>query len=131
MAQVQNVKHLVGQIFETTDATQSTAVTVQTETDEAYLVVAWVIAVDTTDYSQVAGYCRIATFKNDGGTLAAVGSVTDGGTMETDNTWDCTLDASGTTIRVRVTGEAAKTITWRVVLDVYPVGKPSTPQVWS
>ena len=131
MAQIHTIAPPVGCIFETTDATASTAVTYQTSDDEAYLVVARVVAVDTTDFSQIAGYVRAASFKNDGGTLAQVGSTTGVATHESDSNWDCDLDASGTTIRVRVTGEAAKTITWRVALEVLPCGKPSTPQTWA
>lgn len=129
MAQTQTIKQAVGHIFETTDATQSTAVNIPTNTNEAYLVTARIIAVDTTDYAQAAGYTVSGTFLNDGGSLAIVGAVNDGGTDESDSNWDATLDASGTNIRVRVTGEAAKTITWRIALDVLVVGAYSTPQV--
>ena len=106
---------------QTTDATVTTAATVATESDVAYHVVARIVAYETPSGNEAAGYERAATFKNDGGTLTQVGSTTALATHEDTGGWDATLDASGTTIRARVTGAAATTINWRVDLEVYSV----------
>jgi hypothetical protein len=107
----------------TTDATQTTSATFPTKSNRAYLAIARVAATETTDFDEVAGYERIATFKNDGGTLTLVGSVTSVHTAESTAGWDVTLDASGTDIRVRVTGAADTNVTWLTQLEVIEVGK--------
>lgn len=102
----------------TTDATETSLATFQTESDKTYLVVARVIGREISGGNEAAGYVRIGTFHNDGGTLALVGSVSATHTAEITAGWDCTLDASGTTIRVRVTGAAATDILWEGWLEV-------------
>jgi hypothetical protein len=81
------------------------------------------VATETADFDEVAGYERIATFKNDGGTLSLVGSVSTPHTAESTSGWDCTIDASGSDIRVRVTGAGSTNVTWLAQLEVIEVGK--------
>lgn len=107
----------------TTDATETTGATFTTVSDRAYGVVAKVTATETVDYDEQAFYIRAGLFKNDGGTLALVGSVATPVTVESTAGWDCTLDASGSDIRVRVTGASSTAITWLVQLEVTEVGK--------
>jgi hypothetical protein len=61
--------------------------------------------------AEVNGYIRRVKIKRDGGTVT-LGSVVDVWTDEETAAWDCTVDLSGTTVRVRVTGEGGKTIDW-------------------
>lgn len=111
-----------GVIAQTTDATQTAASTFATTNDSSYFVDCKVIATETVDHDETGSYWRQATFKNDGGTLTLVGSVR---TVVTDNEntggWDVTLDASGTSIRVLVTGAASTTVNWRVDLVIHKV----------
>lgn len=115
--------HTQGVYTNTTDGTQTTAATFPTRTDHAYGVLVRILATETTDFDEQAAYIRHALFKNDGGTLALVGSITSVSTIESTGAWDVTLDASGTDIRVRVTGAAATNITWLVNADVVEVGQ--------
>lgn len=107
----------------TTDATQTTAATFLTRDDHAYSVRARITATETTDHDEVAYYERAALFNNDGGTLSLVGSITSLVTIESTAGWDVTLDASGDTIRARVTGASSTNITWLVQLDITEVGQ--------
>lgn len=60
-----------------------------------------------------AGYKLYAIFKNSsGGTLTQVGSTTKTVLGEDQAAWDATIDASGTNMRVRVTGAANNNIRW-------------------
>lgn len=60
---------------------------------------------DQSAYTVVAGFVNVAG-------VAAVVAVTPLLTAETTATTDCTIDATGATIRVRVTGVAAQTYNW-------------------
>ena len=106
----------------TTDATVTSAASIATTNDKVYLVRAYIVAcTEPTPTTNQAGYTRVGLFKNIGGTLSLVGSVSAGTTIETDATWDATLAASGTDIVVNVTGVAATTIVWHVQVDVMVV----------
>ena len=107
----------------TTDATVTTAATFTTRDNHAYSVRARVTATETDDFDEQAYYERVALFKNDGGTLALVGSVQTPITVESTGGWDCTLDASGDDIRVRVTGASSTDIAWLAQVDITEVGQ--------
>lgn len=107
----------------TTDGTATVAATFTTRDDHAYGVTARITATETTDFDEQAFYIRYALFKNDGGTLALVGSITTTSTIESTAGWDVTLVASGDDIQVKVTGAASTNITWLVQMDVIEVGK--------
>jgi hypothetical protein len=95
---------------QTTDATVTTLFSF-TPTDEAVTVLTVeALAVRSTG-AEVNGYIRRVKIKRDGGTVT-LGSVVDVWTDEETAAWDCTVDLSGTTVRVRVTGEGGKTIDW-------------------
>lgn len=107
---------------QTTDATVTTldSFTLGSNTGVIWTVV---VAAIKSDNTQAAFYVRTGCFRNNAGTVAAVGVVQDGGTFEDDATWDCTIDNSTTTIRARVTGKAATTIRWAIIhqrLEVIP-----------
>ncbi len=108
----------------TADATPVAAATVQTQSNKVYLITAKVVgATIPTLTTNQAGYVRYGVFKNIAGTLALVGSVTATATIETNSAWDCTLDASGTTIRVMVTGAAGVDIAWHTQVDIIELQK--------
>lgn len=95
---------------QTTDATVTTLYS-WTITDEAVSkTYAEVDGVRSTG-AETASYVRSLRFKRDGGTVSA-GTVKDLDTDEETAAWDATIDNSTSTGRVRVTGEAAKTIDW-------------------
>ena len=123
MPAINNEPNKRGVYVNTTDGTAATAATFTTQSNKAYLAIAKVIATETADFDEVAGYVRAATFKNDGGTLTLIGSVTDVATHESTSAWNVTLDADGDDIRVRVTGAASTAISWKVDLEVLEAGK--------
>lgn len=107
----------------TTDATVTTAAVFSTVNNRGYKIVAKVTGIATDDFDEVGSYMLAATFKNDAGTLTQVGSTRSLHTAdESVGGWDATIDASGTDIRVRVTGASATPISWLVEADVTEVG---------
>lgn len=107
----------------TTDATQSTLQSISTASNKSYMIEARVTARRTGGSGGAAGdsavYIIRAMAKNVAGTLTVSG-VTAEFTQEDQAGWDATIDGSGTTIRVRVTGAANNNVTWNstVVVDV-------------
>lgn len=106
----------------TTDDTATTAASFTTRSNHAYHVRGTIVATETGDFDEVASYAVHGTFKNDGGTLSLIGSVTADHTAESTSAWAATLDASGSDIRARVTGAADTNITWLADLDIWEVG---------
>ena len=68
---------------------------------------------ETVDHDEAAGYTRIATFKNDGGTLTQVGTTGTAFTAEDTAGWNVTFTTSGTDILLQVTGAASTDINWK------------------
>ena len=64
------------------------------------------------DGTEAAGYVLAATYRRAGGTTTQVGTTTALATHEDSSGWDATLDASGTGVRVRVTGAGSTTVDW-------------------
>lgn len=118
---IQTLAPMVGHVFSTSDATKTTAVSYQTLTDTAYAVWAKAIAL-YDDFSKAAAYERVACARNVAGTLSLVGSVATPVTIEDTAGMDFTIEVSGTTIVVSVTGVAATDITWRIALEILPLG---------
>lgn len=104
----------------TTDATVTTVESFTTASDTSYTIHATITAVKS-DGSQMGSYVLYASYRNDSGTLTQVGATTVSHTAEDDATWNGTLDVSGTTIRVRVTGVAATNIRWQSHLRISAV----------
>jgi hypothetical protein len=106
----------------TTDATVTTldSFTIGSNTAAA---VTWMVTAIKSDRSEAAAYSVSAVFRNNGGTVAQVGTTTTTVLGESDSAWTATIDNSTTTIRLRVTGKAATTIQWTAImtrLDVAP-----------
>jgi len=98
----------------TSDATETSLIILTSQTDRAYHVTSYVVATETTDHDEVASYVIHGTFKNDGGTLTAIGVTSQVHEGEDTAGWDASYDVSGTDIRVRVTGAAGTDIRWHV-----------------
>lgn len=105
----------------TTDATATTLTSFTVPTDSAVYLKARIIGRRTGGASgsngDAAVYERSARFKNVGGTVTIANLQTDY-TSEDQNGWNGTLDVSGTSARVRVTGAANNNITWTVTYEV-------------
>lgn len=102
----------------TTDATVTTVWTKAIPSDSAMMVHVEGIAVNTDDYSECMGFELHNAVLNDGGTSSngtAVKDLIDIITLP----WDVTITANDTTdeVEVKVTGQAAKNINWK--LNIY------------
>lgn len=95
---------------QTTDATVTSLFT-WTIRDEAATKVVAEVCGDRSTGAETAAYVRQVRIKRDGGTVT-VGTVDTPFTSEEVGTWDCTIDNSTSTGRIRVTGVAAVTIDW-------------------
>jgi len=107
---------------QTTDATATNIATISTETDKAYGLTVTVIGIQQ-DGSNAAHYVLYAGFKNDGGSLSGISSITPAHTAEDDVTWGgVTLTTPGTDIIVQVTGKLNTNIEWQATVEMNIVG---------
>jgi len=102
----------------TTDATVTTAATIILPglDDDVYHIEVYCVGKESG--TNGASYKLAGTFSRFSSTNAQIGSTTTVHSAEDIAAWDCTLDIS-TDIRVRVTGEAATTIDWTVMVKIY------------
>lgn len=105
---------------QTTDATETSLYT-WTITDEAVSLVDVAVTAIKSDGTSGASYKRSMTFRRDGGTVSAIGTVRDNQTDEDASGWDVNIDNSTSTGRVRVTGAAATTIRWLATIRIQTV----------
>lgn len=103
-----------GDTIKTTDATQSTILSWTPADDSVEHFEAQVVGL-TQNAAKAAGYKIVGTVRRNDGTTALVGALVID-TQETTAGWDATIDASSPDVRVRVTGEAATTILWSVIV---------------
>lgn len=100
----------------TTDATATTLLTIALDASTTTLIEAHVVARRTGGSAGVAedgaGYVLRGTYKVVAGSATLIGAVNADYTAEDQAGWDATLDTSGQTVRVRVTGAANNNITW-------------------
>lgn len=99
----------------TTDATVTTLASFTIANNSTQLIEARITAFRTAGggaNADSANYVRTGKGKNNAGTVTLQGLQTSY-TQEDVAGWNATLDASGTDVRVRVTGAAATTIVWR------------------
>ena len=101
---------------ETTDATVTSAYTSGTITDEAVHSAEVIVTAIKSDGTAAACYKRHYAGRRDGGTWTELAAVSDDKTEETSSPWDCTVDVSSNTFRVRVTGAGGTTIRWGVAI---------------
>lgn len=110
----------------TTSATVATLLTLTLADDTAYLIEARVLARRTAGAAGAAGDCaaylrRALAHRTAGGGAVLVGTVEAPFEREDQTAWDCTIDASGNDLRVRVTGAASNTVTWHCTAIVASV----------
>ena len=96
----------------TTNATQTTCGTYTVATGAAVTIKLLVTALESA-VSASCGWELLATVRNASGTLTIEGGgpIVSGPT-DSATTWGVTLDTSGTSVRLRVTGQASTTIDW-------------------
>lgn len=108
----------------TTDATVTTLETIPVPVDTVVHVTADVVARRTGGSSgsanDGAAYTLFCAATNSAGTAALIGSVTVTA-KESQAGWDCTIDANGGNLRVRVTGAANNDIQWRAAYRTFSV----------
>lgn len=107
----------------TIDATATTLQSVTVPTDSTLLLIAKIVGRRTGGTGGANGdsavYIRTARYKNVGGTVTINNLQTDYTSEEiTQIAWNGTLDVSGTSARIRVTGAANNNITWTVTYEV-------------
>ena len=109
----------------TTDATVTTLQTINIASGYSYHIHTVVTARRTGGVlgtaNDTASYERIATVKDVSGTATIVGAVLLEYTAEDQVLWDCTIDVTGATARVRVTGASKNYITWHSTTKIYPL----------
>lgn len=95
---------------QTTDATVTTLDSFSVPSNST-VIVSWLVSAVRSTLAEGAGYLVTAAYRNNAGTVTQIGSaqVT---SLEDTSAWAATADFTGTTARLRVTGEAAKTIQW-------------------
>lgn len=105
----------------TTDATATTMTSITVPTDSAVYLKVKIVGRRSGGAGGANGdsavYERSARFKNVGGTVSIQNLQTDY-TSEDQFTWNGTLDVSGTSARIRVTGAANNNITWTATYEV-------------
>lgn len=109
----------------TTDATVTTLFTLTIPADTSVTITAKVTARRTGGSSGAAGdsagYVRMATVADISGAATLVGSVDTPYTKESQAGWDCTIDVTGATARVRITGAVNNNISWSARVEVEQV----------
>lgn len=98
--------------LDTTDATPGVFLEIPIPDDSIVMVEACVTAFRTNGEDYAAYIVRAAVRRRSGGNATILGSVDPVFTEESDGTWACTIDVSGTTAQVLVTGAGSKDITW-------------------
>jgi len=96
---------------QTTDDVETTLWSKTLDDNKAYLLEVR-IAARQADGANRAAYIRRVLVYRAGGDATIQGSVLDELTVESDSSWNATIDTSGNDVRVRVTGAASTTINW-------------------
>lgn len=104
----------------TTDATTATLCTLATVTGTVLQIDVKVVA-RAGATNEGAGYARIATYRNDAGTVTRIGGTTSYHYVEDNPAWALAMTISGTDVLVRVTGEAGKNIIWHATVRTWQV----------
>lgn len=109
----------------TTDGTVTTLHTFTLPASTTYAVEVHVVARRTGGSSGTAEdgayYILRAVYKNAAGSATIIGSVGQTVVGESQGGWDATLDTTGATVRVRVTGASNNNITWAMTARVRSV----------
>lgn len=110
--------------FKTTDATVTTLHTIPVPVDTVVHFLVDVVARRTGGSSgstnDGAAYTLFFAANNTSGTAALIGTVTVTA-KESQAGWDCTADANGGNVRIRVTGAANNNVEWRATYRTFSV----------
>ena len=107
------VNDVVSNTVTTSDATVTTLATIAIPDDTAVLIDASIIS-RRTDAADRGGYLRRAlVFREAAGSATLQGNIDTPFTRESSGPWNVTIDVNGDDARIRVTGQAGKTIHWR------------------
>jgi hypothetical protein len=103
---------------QTTNATQTTVYSWTLTNNALTSVDVTIVAIHST-INDGARFKRGAEFINKAGAVSQINTTNDNGTNTSAGlTWDATIDFSGTTGRVRVTGATSTTIQWGAVVEI-------------
>ncbi len=102
---------------ETSNATPVAITTFGTENDRGYQVWAQIIGISTGS-TLGGGYVLAASFKNVGGSLTKVGTLTVIAEHEDDSDWNTDIIQSGTNIQVLVAGDTSQTVDWTSFVQI-------------
>lgn len=120
------VENTIQQKIATTNNTQQFATITSTTSNYTYLIKSTVVARRTSGASGAAGdsasYELSAQFNNTSGTLTKASPTLKTEIWENQTGWDADLDASGTSIRLAVSGATSNDITWHSTTRIYPLG---------
>jgi len=110
------VKEVIGGGTSTTDATPTDVPNayIDTGTGTKHTIE---VEITATSGNNMASYKYIGSFKNVSGTVSQVGSTTVVHSAEDVSGWDAGFNISGTRVYVQVTGAAATSITWKVIMN--------------
>lgn len=110
----------------TTDATVTTLATITIPATTTMQIEATVVARRTGGTGGTAedgaGYRINATVKNVAGTATIIGAVGALYTAEDQAGWDATIDVTGATARIRVTGATNNNVSWVTTYRLQPIG---------
>ncbi len=99
----------------TADATQTAIQTFTLNDNSVYMIESRIVARNTTDGNAGAAYVIRGSYSRSGGGAATIiGAVSSAFSAESNAAWDATFTTNSNDVRVSVTGEAAKDITWHV-----------------
>jgi hypothetical protein len=121
VAQLDPLKVGTSMTGSTTDATATTLGTVTPADGKVTTVVAEIYGYRDTG-AEAASYFVALTVRRSGATVTAIGTATALHTAEDVAGWAGTLDVSGTTVRVRVTGAASSNVAWSAFVTQRPNG---------
>ena len=111
--------------LQTTDGTQSTVVAIEVPTDTVIGIKATVTCrksagVGSGSIGDGGFFMRRALVKNVSGTVTLT-KVTSPETIRDVNQWKVTIDVTGTTFRIRVTGTGSDNLDWKSNIEMFEV----------
>lgn len=101
---------LIANAITTTDATQTNIVSINSQSDTAYLVESRIVAIRTDSGAEAIAFVLRSIFRNIGGVLTKLGE--DKVDAPKSVSWDVTSSANSTTIQIDVIGQVGKTVKW-------------------
>ncbi len=109
----------------TTDATVTTLTTIALEDDTQYQLDARILVVEDDGTDRAVYKRSVAVYRTGAGNATLLGSANDDLTEESGgaSAWDATIDIDSTSVRIRVTGEAAHDLNWKSRYELVKVAE--------